>query len=254
MSATVGTGADAEGSAPPVAGAEPGTDAVPDPGAGTTATVAPDPVPVAVAAEGAPGAPAPAGAGEPADAPPGVEAAEAPGTAGPAEAGEAGEAAGPGEAGEAAEAAEAAEAPEPAPPIFRVMQVLDVHLDLPGPHPVVTLQETEAPLRQLVFPVGLPEATGLAHALRRVGTPRPLSHELFVTVLSRFQIDLVAVRLVGRTSGTYLAQLDLVSSKGREVVPCRPTDGLTLALRTPVPAPILCDQRLLEVPGDVAPG
>jgi bifunctional DNase/RNase len=34
---------------------------------------------------------------------------------------------------------------------------------------------------------------------------------------------------------------------------CRPSDGLVLALRMPVPAPILVDERLLEGSGDVAP-
>jgi bifunctional DNase/RNase len=40
---------------------------------------------------------------------------------------------------------------------------------------------------------------------------------------------------------------------GRELVDCRPSDGLVLALRMPVPAPILVDERLLEEGGDVAP-
>jgi bifunctional DNase/RNase len=40
---------------------------------------------------------------------------------------------------------------------------------------------------------------------------------------------------------------------GRECVDCRPSDGLVLALRMPVPAPILADERLLETLGDVVP-
>jgi bifunctional DNase/RNase len=36
-------------------------------------------------------------------------------------------------------------------------------------------------------------------------------------------------------------------------VDCRPSDGIVLALRMPVPAPILVDERLLDEVGDVVP-
>jgi len=144
----------------------------------------------------------------------------------------------------------------PGPPAlatFRVMDLLSVTVDLPDQYPLVVLQESEPPLRQLSFPVGMAEGVAMARALRRVGTPRPLTHELFVTVLQRLSADVVAVRLVGRTGGTYLAELDLMSQRGREVVPCRPTDGITLALRQLVAAPVLADERLLTEAGDVGP-
>jgi len=133
------------------------------------------------------------------------------------------------------------------------MDVRSVTVDLPDQYPVVILQEAGEPLRQLSFPIGMAEGVAMAHALRRVGTPRPLTHELFVTVLQRLSADIVAVRLIGRTGGTYLAELDLMSQRGREVVPCRPTDGIILALRQLVPAPVLANERLLGDGGDVEP-
>lgn len=148
--------------------------------------------------------------------------------------------------------------PEPEPwslpdpmPVFRVMDVVEVTVALPSPYPTVTLREAEPPYRTLTIPVGLPEGTALAHALYKVATPRPLTHELMVDVLQRLNTDLAAVRLVGRFSGTYVAELDLVGVHGHEVVSCRPTDGLTLALRQGVPAPILADERLFTSEGDV---
>jgi uncharacterized protein len=149
-------------------------------------------------------------------------------------------------------------APEPEPwsppdpmPVFRVMDVVEVAVALPSPYPTVTLREAEPPYRSLVIPVGMPEGTALAHALYKVATPRPLTHELMVEVLQRLNTDLAAVRLVGRISGTYVAELDLVGIHGHEVISCRPTDGLTLALRQGVPAPILADERLFTSEGDV---
>ncbi len=143
----------------------------------------------------------------------------------------------------------------PVPPFatFRVMDVEEVSLDLPSQFPSVTLVESEPPQRTLVFPVGLPEGTAIALALRRMEGRRPTTHELFMQVLQRARIDVIALRMIGREEGTLLAELDLMAPGGRERVDCRPSDGIVLALRMPVPAPILVDERLLESHGDLDP-
>jgi uncharacterized protein len=143
--------------------------------------------------------------------------------------------------------------PPPAAAAFRVMDVDDVSMELPSPYPAVTLVESEPPMRALVFPVGLPEGTAMAQALRRMDSRRPMTHELFMQVMQQARIDVIAVRLVGRDEGNLLAELDLMTPAGRVRVDCRPSDGIVLALRMPVPAPILADKRLLEDVGDVAP-
>ena len=149
--------------------------------------------------------------------------------------------------------------PQPEPvvapifPVFRVMDVEDVAMDLPSPYPAVTLVESEPPMRTLVFPVGLPEGTAMAQALRRMDSRRPMTHELFMQVMQQARIDVIAVRLTGRDEGNLLAELDLMTPGGRVRVDCRPSDGIVLALRMPVPAPVLADERLLESLGDVVP-
>lgn len=145
------------------------------------------------------------------------------------------------------------EASVEATPTFRVMDVEDVSVDLPATYPSVTLVESEPPMRALVFPVGLPEGTAMAQALRRMDSRRPMTHELFMQVLQRARIEVIALRLVGRDEGNLLAELDLMTPGGRERIDCRPSDGIVLALRMPVPAPILVDERLLDEVGDVVP-
>jgi bifunctional DNase/RNase len=134
-----------------------------------------------------------------------------------------------------------------------MMEVHSVDMHLPSQYPVVTLREIELPKRDLSFPVGMAEGAALAHVLQRIETPRPLTHELFADVLRRFAIDVVAIRMTGRVGGTYLAELDLMSARGREVVTCRPSDGIVLALRQKFPAPLLVDERLFAGSGDVQP-
>ena len=136
---------------------------------------------------------------------------------------------------------------------FRVMHVEDVAMDLPSLYPSVTLVEDEPPMRALVFPVGLAEGAAMAQALRRMTSRRPMTHELFMDVLQKARIDVVSLRVIGRDEGNLVAELDLMTPSGAQSVDCRPSDGLVLALRMPVAAPILVDERLLEDPGDIEP-
>lgn len=136
---------------------------------------------------------------------------------------------------------------------FSVVCVTGIEVELPAPHAVVVLAEVDEPHRSLAIPLGLPEATGLAHAWRGRPTPRPLTHELFADVLVRLGASVEVVRLLGRRAGVVLAELELSSPRGYERVPCRPSDALTLAIRQRVPAPVLVDPRLFDAEGDVEP-
>jgi bifunctional DNase/RNase len=136
---------------------------------------------------------------------------------------------------------------------FTMALVTAVNMDLPNQHPTVVLRESERPRRHLSFSIGLADGVILSHAMRRIPTPRPLTHELLTGVLQGFDIDVVAVRLVGRQGAVYFAELDLRGRNTRAVYSCRPSDGLTIALLQPVAVPILIDRRLFEQAGDVAP-
>jgi bifunctional DNase/RNase len=141
----------------------------------------------------------------------------------------------------------AAEAP------FALVEVVSVGVELPTPHAVVVLREMAEPHRALAIPIALADASALASAWRDEQTSRPLTHELFAEVLARLGVTLEVVRLVGRRAGVLLAEIELSGPRGRERVPCRPSDALTLAHRHRVRAPILLDVALFEPEGDVDP-
>ena len=123
--------------------------------------------------------------------------------------------------------------PSPLMGDYRMALVAAVNVDLPNQHPTVVLRETESPRRQLSFSIGFQDAVGLTHAMRRIPTPRPLTHELMSQVLQGFDIDVVAVRLVGRQGAIYFAELDL-RGRTRPVRPLVP--ALRRAHRGPPPA------------------
>jgi len=126
------------------------------------------------------------------------------------------------------------------------LSLVSCSLDLPMTRPVVVLQEVDEPYRELEIPVGLPEGVAISQAWRRVTVRRPPTHELFADVLARFEVEIEVLRIVALQGQVYLAELVLrAPGRGREVVPCRVSDGLALILRQPCPVPITVDERVL---------
>jgi bifunctional DNase/RNase len=134
---------------------------------------------------------------------------------------------------------------EEAPVSFRVMDLVEVAVPLPAQHAVVLLAEAEPPHRTFSFPIGLADGAALAAAVERGAGVRPSTHELASRLLVELGADVIAVRLVDERHGVVHAELDLMAKSGRLVLDCRPSDGLVLALRQAVRAPILLDERLL---------
>jgi bifunctional DNase/RNase len=138
-------------------------------------------------------------------------------------------------------------APEAAPAtVFRVMNAESVTFDLGDPSPMMHLIEDAEPYRSLSVPIALPEAVALHQALERVAGRRPGTHELASEILGRLRADVVAARIVRFVDGVFYAELDLMGPAGREVLDCRTSDAVILALRQRVRAPILCAEQVLS--------
>lgn len=129
---------------------------------------------------------------------------------------------------------------------YRVMNVVSVTYNLPEPYPGINLQEAEEPYRGLAVTVALSDAQSIAMALEGQVNPRPSTHELFASALKGLTVDIIAVRITKHELGVFYAELDLMSSRGQVLIPCRLTDGIALALRQVVPAPLLCAESILQ--------
>jgi bifunctional DNase/RNase len=125
------------------------------------------------------------------------------------------------------------------PGTWRLAVVAGVRMDLPGEHPEVLVHEAVSPWRELAIPVGMADGNAIAFAWRGLTTPRPLTHALFTDVLERHGVQLEAVRITARRGRSYFAELDTVGPRGRQVIPCRPSDALALVLRQRMPTPVL---------------
>ena len=129
---------------------------------------------------------------------------------------------------------------------FRVTEVVSVTVTLPDTFAHVQLSETEAPYRVLGFPVGLAEGAALAAAIEGSVGARPTTHELFAEVLGRSGVEVIALRRTRREGGVLCAEIDLMGPRGREIVECRPSDGLVLCHRQVVTAPVLVAEELFD--------
>lgn len=102
--------------------------------------------------------------------------------------------------------------------------------------------------------VGAAEAAAIAYAQQGVDPPRPLTHDLFATVLSTMGHRLEAVHITELRDNVFYAELHFEDGV---IIESRPSDAIALALR--VAAPVFGDDTLFEevgvsVPEELASG
>jgi uncharacterized protein len=127
------------------------------------------------------------------------------------------------------------------------MELLGVRVEVPANTPMVLLQSQLDDQRLLPIYIGSPEASAIHYALEGIVPPRPLTHDLFVGVLGRLGTELERVVITEVRDHTYYAQLHLQVNGEAQVVDCRPSDAIALAVRTG--AQIYADDELLDEVG-----
>jgi len=131
------------------------------------------------------------------------------------------------------------------------MELLGVRVELPANTPVVVLREDNERARVLPILIGGPEAAAIHTALEGITPPRPLTHDLSVTVFQALGASLERVVITEVREHTFYAELHFRSPSGDTVVSSRPSDAIALAVRTA--APIFADEALLDQAAVEAP-
>ena len=91
------------------------------------------------------------------------------------------------------------------------------------------------------------EAQSILIGLGSVKMPRPLTHDLFITVLESLESSVNRVEITSLKEGTYYAKLILESGGSEIGVDARPSDCLALAVR--VKCPIYIDEAVVDEAG-----
>ena len=99
--------------------------------------------------------------------------------------------------------------------------------------PVVILEDEGG--RILPIFVGLSEAISIHQALTGDISPRPMTHDLFISVLENLNASIKGVLIDDLDAGVYYARLTLAGTEGESEIDARPSDCLALALRAKAP-------------------
>ncbi|HEV8310192.1 MAG TPA: bifunctional nuclease family protein [Methylomirabilota bacterium] len=146
----------------------------------------------------------------------------------------------------------AKETPEKAPPGSgpQEAEVTGVLLDPQSRQPLVVLQG-KRDKRNLVMTIGHFEANGIAIPLQGVTPPRPLTHDLMLTLLTDLKASLQRIVITDLRNDVYYALLHLDAQGTTLKIDSRPSDAIALALRAKVP--ILVEDRVFEKAERVMP-
>ena len=98
--------------------------------------------------------------------------------------------------------------------------------------------------------IGPSEASSIAGHLQGVETERPTTHDLMSVALQRFDLTVTRAAVTHIDSQTFHARLHVHSGAREEVLDARPSDAISVALRTG--APIYASASLLHEPAATA--
>ncbi len=110
-------------------------------------------------------------------------------------------------------------------------------------NPVVLLVDQAETLALPIW-IGQTEATAIAMELQGVKPPRPMTHDLFRTVLGEFSIGVSRVVVTDVKDSIYFAEIHLTKNGTQVTVDSRPSDAIALALRAEVP--IFVTEKVVE--------
>ena len=127
--------------------------------------------------------------------------------------------------------------------------LVGVRVEVPSNQPIVLLREHEGGGRYLPIFIGSPEATAIVYALQGMETPRPMTHDLFKTVLDELGVTLQQVVITELHDGTFYAEIEIDRDGQAQRISSRPSDALALAARYPGPVPIYAAEAVLEEAG-----
>ena len=133
----------------------------------------------------------------------------------------------------------------PAPPSAGPQEatVVGLLLDEQTQQPTIVLQG-KRDRRTFAMVIGPAEAAGIAFPLQKLTPPRPLTHDLFLTVFGRLNVTVTKVVITDLRDNTYYATLHLSANGAAMELDSRPSDAIALAIRAK--APVFAEERVFE--------
>lgn len=113
----------------------------------------------------------------------------------------------------------------------------------------VVLLDSSSSEKTLPIVIGTAEAQAILFELNGIEFPRPLTHDLFRSVLTELDVQLTRIEITELRDETFFAKLILETPSGKIETDARPSDALALALRCH--CPIYASESVLQKAGIV---
>lgn len=122
-------------------------------------------------------------------------------------------------------------------------------IHLVGPEQVMLLLADAGEERALPISVGRDQGLAIYMGREKTATPRPMTHDLLVTVLRTLEAEVDRITVTALRKDTYYAEIALRAGDHRHTIDARPSDAIALAVR--LEAPIYSAPQLLRPIGDL---
>jgi hypothetical protein len=109
---------------------------------------------------------------------------------------------------------------------------------------LLILKEHALAESSLIMFVGEPEFLAMAKEKGLIQTPRPLTHELYLSLLEKAGLEFVRVEIYDLKDQTYFANVVYRLNQEEGSADSRPSDAIALAMHQKIP--ILVERRLLK--------
>ncbi|WP_353929143.1 bifunctional nuclease family protein [Okeanomitos corallinicola TIOX110] len=114
------------------------------------------------------------------------------------------------------------------------MRVAGIALDAITRSPIVLLKDS-SDRRALPIYIGQDQARAIMGAMEHQKPPRPLTHDLMVSVLETWDMTLEKVIIHSLQKDTFYAALIVQQGDVKKEIDSRPSDAIAIALRTNTP-------------------
>jgi len=114
---------------------------------------------------------------------------------------------------------------------------------------VIALKEVDGD-RNFSIQIGIFEATSIDRKIKKILSPRPLTHDLLCKTILSLGGDLQQIQITELKDKTYFAQLKIKQNEKFIEIDCRPSDAIAIAVTMDVPI-FVSEEVLIQANEDI---
>ena len=112
------------------------------------------------------------------------------------------------------------------------MNLEGVRIELPSQKPIILLKENNGN-RYLPIWIGPFEASAIALEMSHIKMPRPMTHDLIISIISNLNIKIDTIEVSDLKENTFYAIINIIDQNKRSIkIDSRPSDAIAIAVRS----------------------